>query len=150
MAASDPEINPSTTDALQDLVNGALGVRRAVMRRTGLNETELGALERVVTAPSSPSELARHLDVSTAASTGVVDRLESRGHVQRRPHPTDRRRTEVHVTSNGRAEMERQLQPMLISLNELEHQLSAAEKQTVVNFLRGAIAAFATVSDADG
>jgi DNA-binding MarR family transcriptional regulator len=41
------------------------------------------------------------MDPSTMVST--IDELESRGLVERRPHPTDRRAHALHVTDEGRA-----------------------------------------------
>lgn len=133
---------PETMSAVQRLVIASLHLRRAVMRRTGLTVTEFEALEFMVETPSAPSELARLLDVSTAAATGVVDRLERRGHVERRPHPQDRRRTEVHITDSGRDEMAVHLRPMLLALRALDEGLTEAERQVVLRFLSGAAAAF--------
>ena len=96
-------------------------------------------------SPSTPSEPARLLDVSTAASTGVVDRLERRGHVQRRKHPSDRRGLEIHVTDDGRAGLLRHLDLMLHALAELGLGMSDGERNAVTRFLNGAQAAFRTV-----
>lgn len=138
---SDYEVNPASMNALQDLVVAAVEVRREICRRTGLSEVELSALEHVVVAPSSPGDLARLLEVSSAASTGIVDRLERRGHVIRRPHQTDRRRTQVQVTDAGRAEMVEHLRPMLAALTELDAELDESERETVVAYLERAVAA---------
>jgi DNA-binding MarR family transcriptional regulator len=133
-------------NAVRALVTEAVAVRRTLSRRSGLSETELDALEHLVESPSTPSELARLLDISTAASTGVVDRLERRGHVERRKHPSDRRRLEVHVTDGGRAELLRHLSPMLAALAELDRRMSRDERDAVIRFLDGAQAAFRTVA----
>lgn len=132
-------------NAVRALVTEAVVLRRTLSRRSGLSETELDALEHLIESPSTPSELARLLDISTAASTGVVDRLERRGHVERRKHPTDRRRLEIRVTDDGRAELLRHLSPMLHALAELDRGLSADERATVIRFLNGATAAFLAV-----
>lgn len=129
-------------NAVHDLVTAAVKLRRTLSRRSGLSETELDALEHLVDSPSTPSELARLLDISTAASTGVVDRLERRGHVERRKHPSDRRRLEIHVTGDGRAELLHHLTPMLQTLAQLDRQMSEEQRDTVIRFLDGARAAF--------
>lgn len=134
-------------NAVRGLVAQAVFLRRALSRRSGLSETELDALEHLVESPTTPSELARLLDISTAASTGVVDRLERRGHVERRKHPTDRRRLEIHVTDDGRAELLRHLNPMLHALAELDRGLRDDERATVIRFLNGVQAAFRVVDE---
>lgn len=50
-----------------------------------------------------PGELAQHLRVAPRSVTDVVDSLEERDLVQRRPDPTDRRATVLTLTDDGRA-----------------------------------------------
>ncbi|MBR1608433.1 MAG: MarR family transcriptional regulator [Kiritimatiellae bacterium] len=52
---------------------------------------------------SEPSRLARTLHVSKQTMTGLVDRLEASGKVERADHPTDRRRRVVRLTPDGRS-----------------------------------------------
>jgi DNA-binding MarR family transcriptional regulator len=47
------------------------------------------------------SELSDHLHIAPRSTTEVVDALESRGLVQRRPDPGDRRATLVELTEHG-------------------------------------------------
>ena len=49
------------------------------------------------------SRLADLLDVSVASATGIVDRMEKRGVVERRHSETDRRVVEIHLTRRGLA-----------------------------------------------
>jgi DNA-binding MarR family transcriptional regulator len=51
--------------------------------------------------PLSMSKLAEALDVSVASATGIVDRMEQRGLVERRREPGDRRVVLVHPTDAG-------------------------------------------------
>jgi len=53
--------------------------------------------------PLPMSHLAEMLDVSVASATGIVDRMEERGLVERGRSQTDRRVVLVHVTETGRA-----------------------------------------------
>jgi DNA-binding MarR family transcriptional regulator len=52
--------------------------------------------------PLTMSQLADQLDVSVASATGIVDRMEKKGVVERRRNERDRRVVEVHVTEQGR------------------------------------------------
>jgi DNA-binding MarR family transcriptional regulator len=47
------------------------------------------------------SELSDHLHIAARSATEVVDALETRGRVERRPDPDDRRATLVEVTEHG-------------------------------------------------
>jgi DNA-binding MarR family transcriptional regulator len=52
------------------------------------------------------SEVARALHCDTSNATGLVDRLEQRGLIERRPSPTDRRVRAVALTEAGVVERE--------------------------------------------
>lgn len=88
-----------------------------------------------------PVDLAKALGVTSAASSGIVDRLVSRGHAKRQDHPDDRRRTEVVVTHSGRREVLALLSPMLTALTELDASLTDEQRDVVEDYLRGATAA---------
>ena len=49
------------------------------------------------------SELAHRAGTRRSTFTGVLDRLEQRGLVERRPHPDDRRSLLATLTASGRA-----------------------------------------------
>ncbi len=51
--------------------------------------------------PLPMHRLADALDVSVASATGIVDRMEQRGLVERRRSTSDRRVVQVHVTDPG-------------------------------------------------
>ncbi|MGG7567086.1 MarR family winged helix-turn-helix transcriptional regulator [Rhodovulum sp. DZ06] len=51
----------------------------------------------------SQSDLARRLEIGVVATSKLIDRLESRGLVERRVDPGDRRSNRVHATPAGRA-----------------------------------------------
>jgi DNA-binding MarR family transcriptional regulator len=51
--------------------------------------------------PMRLSELSEHLHIVPRSTTQVADALESRGLIERRPDPGDRRATLVEVTGHG-------------------------------------------------
>lgn len=77
------------------------------LAREGLTTSQLGVLEALLhLGPLLQKELAEKLLTSPSNLTTVVDNLERDGHVQRRPHPEDRRCTEIHLTTEGRRHIE--------------------------------------------
>ena len=139
----------AATLALRDLLEAGARLRHAVSRRAGLSETEMTALDHLSRDPLGPAEVARRLDVSTAASTGIVDRLVERRHAERRPPAGDRRRVVVHLTDSGRAEILAHLAPMFAELARLDATFTPAEREVVERYLRGATAALETVITPD-
>ncbi len=137
-----PEYRSSSClDALQELVDVAGQVPHEVARRAGLSTSELHSLRHLMEAPMGPVELARALGVTSAASSGVVDRLVAHGHAERRSHPADGRRTEVVITPSGRLEVFQRLAPMFAALAALDAGLGDDERVVVERYLRGATAA---------
>lgn len=49
------------------------------------------------------SELAERLEVATVTTSKLIDRLEARGYVERRPDPGDRRSNRVFATEQAKA-----------------------------------------------
>ena len=135
-------------NALRECTDAASRVRSVVARQAGLSESELTALEHLVKGALGPAELSRLLEVSTAAGTGIVDRLVSHGHVTREPHEGDRRRTRVVVTPSGREEVLVRLLPMFRALRELDDSFEPGEREVVARYLRGATNAFRAVTEA--
>ena len=124
-----------TLGTLRRLLNTSGQVTPALARRTGLSHTELSVLEHVMEEPMGPSELAQRIGVTTAAASGIVDRLVARGHAERQPHPTDRRRTAVTCTSSGREALMEHLMPMFLELAALDDDFTDAELQVIHRFL---------------
>lgn len=125
----------TTLDALRRLLDSGRRSVPALARRAGLTHAELSFLEHVFEHPAGPTELAQRIGVSTAAATGIIDRLVARGHVERRPHPTDRRRTAVVCTPSGREELMGHMMPMFRELAELDATMTPQEREVVLRFL---------------
>lgn len=117
----------------------------AIARRTGLSESELHSLRHLLAGPIGPNDLARKIGVTSAASSGIVDRLESRGHVTRHAHATDKRRTVVSISDSGRAEVLAQMRPMFEGLVAADAKLDDAQRAVVEAYLRDLIAAMRTL-----
>jgi DNA-binding MarR family transcriptional regulator len=138
-------MDTTTLQLLRRLLDVAQQSGPAVARRADLSHTELNALELLTRQAWGPGELARHLGVTSAAASGIVDRLVARGHVQRRPHEGDGRRTQVVLTTSGRIEVLGHLMPMFAALDELDRGLGDEERAVVDRYLTGAIEAIRQV-----
>jgi DNA-binding MarR family transcriptional regulator len=77
--------------------------RRQVSEALGMSFSRARALRRLARHSLSMGELAAALDIDRPNATVLVDDLETRGLVRRRPHPTDRRAKLVEATRKGKA-----------------------------------------------
>ncbi|PFG20166.1 MarR family winged helix-turn-helix transcriptional regulator [Serinibacter salmoneus] len=134
---------------LREVMGVAREMTHALAARVNVSELEFQALEHLQRSPIGPAEIARLLDVSTAASTGIVDRLVAKGHAERQPHPQDRRRTRVVVTPSAQAEVRAHMGPMFQRLAAMDAALSQEDRAVVVRYLRGALDAVAAVMEAE-
>ena len=95
----------STLRLLRQLTRLSEQAAPAIARKASLTHNELRALEHLMDQPMGPGELGRLLGVSSAAASGIIDRLEARGHAQRASHASDGRRTSVTISGSGRTEV---------------------------------------------
>ena len=81
-----------------------------VRATTSLGENELRILQLLLARRRDgldvkPSDISRHLGISSASTTALIDRLERQGNVERRTHPTDRRSILVAPTERAVSEV---------------------------------------------
>ncbi len=81
--------------------------------------------------PTTQQALATALDVSPRNITGLVDGLEASGHVERAPHPTDRRATLVTLTELGLAVMQQMVAQREQMADDLVAELAPAEREAL-------------------
>lgn len=128
---------------LSDLVRGytsaVLRHAAATAKRMSLEASELAALEHLqATGPMTQKRLGERLSISPGAVTAMIDRLESRGHVERTPNPEDRRSAFVLITKAGLEESLRYLWPYIEDMKGVEEGFSEEERAVIERFLREA------------
>ena len=103
----------------------------------GVNFTQYRALKQLTQSPClSATELARRLEHDAGALTRLLDKLQERGFIRRQSCATDRRSVQISLTDAGRA-LARPLRSISDQLTNLAlSDLSAQEKETLVNLLR--------------
>lgn len=120
-------------DAL-DRMHGELGDDMA------MNLTDLRALRMMVEwerrgSAVSPHDLARHLRISTASTSKMIDRLVVAGHVERRPHPTDRRARVVVLTDHSRSTFHQHVGGHLDVMREIARDYDESQLRVIAEFM---------------
>ncbi|PSL37129.1 DNA-binding MarR family transcriptional regulator [Labedella gwakjiensis] len=130
-----------------DVLNGLRRYRKAetaMRRRTResmkMGETDLLALQFLLQSkrgggPVGPRDLASYLGISSASTTVLIDRLVRSGHLERHPHPTDRRALILSTTATTDAEVRATLGKMHTRMLAATERLTADEMRTVLRFL---------------
>ena len=90
----------------------------------------------------SPGQLLRETMVTSGTMTNRVDRLASKGLVERMPDPRDRRGVRVRLTDAGRERVDAALTELLDRERALLHDLPADQRNTLAELLRVVVAPF--------
>jgi DNA-binding MarR family transcriptional regulator len=147
MATSDPAAQPADVDqgdlpgdlpvSLIDALVQTSFVTMAVLSRVGaeydLSLTQLRVLAILRDRRVKMSELAGYLGLDKSTISGLVDRAEKRGLIQRIPNPVDGRGVDVvlsaagmELADRGAAQIARSLSPLTSTLTRAEtHRLTA-------------------------
>lgn len=105
-----------------------------------MNASDLAAMRLLVVREQrgewvSPHQIAAHLSISTASTTKLLDRLTASGHLERRPHPSDRRARVVVLTDAARAEFYRHFGERMGRMREGMASFTDDELRAIVRFL---------------
>jgi DNA-binding MarR family transcriptional regulator len=92
------DLQIQTLMAARDFGINSMLFRNAMARKFDLTLTESLCLTLLgINDISSPKELARHIGLTTGATTTLLDRLEKRGFIKRKSNPTDRRGVIIEI-----------------------------------------------------
>ncbi|RXZ50184.1 MarR family winged helix-turn-helix transcriptional regulator [Agromyces binzhouensis] len=142
-------------NALRDYRAAEAAMRRRTRSAMKMGETDLLAIRYLLKREGegrsvSPKDLAAHLGISSASTTVLIDRLVRSGHVERRPHPTDRRALVIAPTIASDDEVRATLGEMHRRMIEVAEGLDSEEAVVVLDFLDSMRDAVDSVQDAAG
>lgn len=128
-------------EAMRAYRSAEMAMRRRTQNSMDMGENELTVLRFLTRETGSardvtPVDLARHLGVSSASMTALLDRLEKSGHLLRRPHPSDRRKVLVTPTPHADHEMRDTLAMMHERMMQAARSMTDEETATVTAFLQ--------------
>ncbi|RSM66539.1 MarR family transcriptional regulator [Amycolatopsis sp. WAC 01376] len=135
-----------------ELVERVLGGSRAlstetVMFHTAIAEQRgLSAVESKVTdylarlGPQTPKALSQLSGLAPASITALIDRLEGKGIVARKPHPEDRRKVLIEIDGAAMASAAPLWDHLVKSVRETCENYTDGELEAVVRFLTDAAA----------
>jgi DNA-binding MarR family transcriptional regulator len=84
----------------------------------------------------SSSELGKRTELDSATLTGILDRLEAAGFLERKSNPDDRRSIHIHLTPKGRS-LGHETTELLIAANqEFLRVLTDKQKEELFNIIQ--------------
>jgi DNA-binding MarR family transcriptional regulator len=131
-------------------LNGELAaLNRHVGLRVELRDVDLACLDLLAReGPKSPKDLSRLTQLHPATLTGVLDRLEQGGWIERRRASGDRRSVIVHALGNRARELTANYAGMNSAIDEICAAYDQHELAIIAGFLERVAAAGKTVNAA--
>jgi DNA-binding MarR family transcriptional regulator len=141
------QLTTAVKDSLREMSSQLALLNHQVGTQLGLRDGDLGCLDLIVRdGPFSPSGLARRAGLHPATITGVLDRLERGGWVERDRDPADRRGVMIRARRGRIGEVLRLYAGMNRSLDEICAGYGEAELELLAGFLRQTTAAGETAA----
>ncbi len=133
--AGSAPVRPATM-LLRDLLDVTDAFEKSLGASLSVNPTDLDAMQHLImSGPLSPTELARRLGRSTAATTTSIDRLVALGHATREPNPQDRRGVRVVPSPVSSVKAMGRIMPMIMSIDETLDEFDEVEQQVITRYL---------------
>ncbi len=123
--------------AMQEVIASAVLTNERIARSIGLNVVDFqtyGVLLRNG-EPMTPGHVSQATELPSSTTTRVLDRLEAKGMVERRPDPADRRKVSVHALPFDDERVMAAYGEILNQMDEVHAGFTAAELQTVLRYL---------------
>ena len=141
-----------TTSMLRRLQTAMRDAETALAARLGIGPTDLAAMTHLTFArePIGPRDLSARLGITPGATTELVDRLERAGHLERRRDTVDRRRVQLHPSSDTLAQVSAELAPLLRAADEVAAGLDESERAAVLRYLSGVLEAYEAFASGSG
>ena len=121
--------------ALRRVFKTAHQAMPASARRLRMGRTDMAILEMAMASPVTPGELAKQLQVTPAAVSIALNRLESRGHLRRRADPNDARRVLVEITPLAQGEVAAELGEMFADIYAVVDRVPVERRAELTRFL---------------
>jgi DNA-binding MarR family transcriptional regulator len=87
---------------LRRVDTGTYALRIRLAEKLGIGTIDINAMAFVGEVDGlTPKDLGKALNITTGSVTAMVDRLESKGFMMRKPNPTDRRSVLLHLSPEG-------------------------------------------------
>lgn len=114
--------------------------------RNDMHRTDMNALALIMRHTArgdvvTPGVLRKELNLSSPATTALIDRLDNSGHVVRERHATDRRQVQLKMTPKAFQEGGAIFAPLARHMDSAMAGFSAAELETVTRFMTAMIEA---------
>jgi DNA-binding MarR family transcriptional regulator len=122
---------------MQEVIASAVLTNERIARSIGLNVVDFqtyGVLLRHG-EPMTPGQVSHATELPSSTTTRVLDRLEAKGLVERRPDPGDRRKVWVDALPFEDGQVMAAYAEIVRQMDDVHGRFTVAELQTVLRYL---------------
>ena len=131
----DPDTYDAFNRELQRIGTWSVLFKQALAERLRINASDLECLDLLAeTGPVTAGQLAQHTGLTTAAITGMIDRLEKGRFVQRIRDADDRRKVVVQPLPDRLPEIGRLYASLAQAVVQLRSRYSSEEQALLLDF----------------
>lgn len=140
-SSSSEERGVTVLNTLRAYRAAEVAMRARTRKSMKMNDTDLAALRFLLRAQRlgetvTAKELAAQLKITSASTSVLINRLSATGHVQRHPHPTDKRGVLLTATGESNSEVRDTMSQMHARMISTAESLAPDQAAVVVDFLR--------------
>jgi DNA-binding MarR family transcriptional regulator len=123
--------------AMQEVIAGAVLTNERIARSFGLNVVDFQTYGVLLRSgePMTPGRLSQATELPSSTTTRVLDRLEGKGMVERRPDPHDRRKVWVHALPFDDERVLAAYADIVRQMDQVHAGYTVAELETVLRYL---------------
>lgn len=147
MSPADDEWIQRIRARVQLLSDRQHGVERHLARGLSVDHSGLMVMNVLVgSGPRTPTQLAENLNISTATTSLVLQRLEAAGHIERSEHPNDRRKVVISATPGSTEAVTDLIDPLVSGIARIVSGMDTDQRQAVERFLDDLAALYADIA----
>lgn len=123
---------------IQEVIASAVLTNERIARSVGLNVVDFQTYGVLLRSgePMTPGQVSQATELPSSTTTRVLDRLEAKGMVERRPDSTDRRKTWVHALPFEDEQVHAEYAEIMRQMDRAHTGFTVAELETVLRYLR--------------
>ena len=132
------QVGEQLTLVIQEVIASAVLTNERIARSIGLNVVDFQTYGVILRngEPMTPGQVARATELPSSTTTRVLDRLEAKGMVERRPDAGDRRKVWVRALPFHDAEVEAAYAEIVWQMEETHAAFTVAELEVALRYLR--------------
>ena len=131
------KLDEQIATTMQEVISSAVLTNERIARSIGLNVVDLQTYGVLVRngEPMTPGQVSQATELPSSTTTRVLDRLEGKGMVERRPDPADRRKVWAHALPLDEDLVTSAYAEILRQMERVHSGFTVPELETVARYL---------------